>query len=372
MQTIKMHEKTWRVICIGVLLTILSLGLKPFHSPKNAVAWMANGAGLRFGPWGTVWGSNSVKPTNLHDAGASLEVWVQPAKMWDSGTFLTLYRREDLRQFSLRQFQTDLAIQIEPDNQHRSGTRRAQVADVFRRSTPVFITLSSNVQGALVYIDGALAQEAPGLRLSIEDLAGRVIVGDSPRQSRSWKGQFLGLAFYEQTLTAHQVLNHYKTWTNLGRPELMTDDRGIALYLFDEHKGKVVHSQIGSGDLSIPETYTVLDKICLAPLWREFEMTRDYWSAVIKNLVGFVPLGFCFYAYWSVARPLRKPALATVALGVTVSFTIEFLQCYLPTRESGTTDLITNTAGTALGILLHRLILAQSRTYMAIAGLSSV
>jgi VanZ family protein len=311
-----------------------------------------------------MFGFNAVKAKpSQNGAAASIELWLQPGRIWDSGTFLALYRSEDFRSVSLRQSQTDLALQVERHDRDRCGTASIHVTDVFRGTKPVFITLISDSDGTLVYIDGIVAQTAPGFRLSSADFTGRLIVGDSPRQSDSWKGQFLGLAFYEQALTARQTLKHYETWTKVGRPELVADDRPLALYLFGEHTGVVAHSQVGSGSLSIPNQYTVLDQKSLEPPWQEFEMSRNYWGAVVKNVIGFIPLGACFYAYWSIARVLRRPVLVTVMTGAGVSFIIEFLQAYLPTRDSGMTDVITNTTGTILGISLDCIIFSSGVAY---------
>jgi len=149
-----------------------------------------------------------------------------------------------------------------------------------------------------------------------------------------------------------QVLHNYATWKQTGRPTITEDELNGALYLFDEHAGDVVGDRARSGvNLYIPETYKVMDKIFLEPVWTEFRMSQDYWGAALKNIVGFIPLGFCFYAYLATQLAVRRTAtLVTVALGATVSFTIELLQALLPTRESGTTDLITNTFGTWIGL----------------------
>ena len=101
-----------------------------------------------------------------------------------------------------------------------------------------------------------------------------------------------------------------------------------------------------SGDLN----YGVIDKIALEPFWKEFNFSRSYWSGNVKNIVGFIPFGFCFFVWFRIAR-IKGAALLTIILGAIVSLIIEVLQAFLPTRDSGTTDIITNTIGTYIGVV---------------------
>lgn len=141
--------------------------------------------------------------------------------------------------------------------------------------------------GTAIYFDGVPVKKTSQFRLSPEAFSGRLIVGDAPGQSDSWAGQLLGLAIYHTELTESQVSHNYLTWKQQGHPEITEGERNIALYLFDEHSGNIVRDKTGSGvDLYIPERYTVVDQIFLEPFWHEFEMTRSYWSATAKNIVG--------------------------------------------------------------------------------------
>jgi hypothetical protein len=341
------------VLCVAVLCVILSLGLWPFHPPSNAVSWLKQTNGIELGRFGTVLGSGELAVQD--GTGGSVEIWVQPDRWQSSATLLALYRPENGVLFSLRQSLTDLEVQCQTAHSRTHFYASEALGPSLRQKKAVFITVTSGPDGTRVYLDGGLFIKAARFTIPRDELAGRLIVGDGPLQPDSFRGQIRGVAIYDGELTAAQVLRHYQSWTGDGAPKIVQEEHNAALYLFREKTGTVVHNQAPGGvDLQIPERYTVVDKIALEPFWREFDLTRSYWSGNLKNVVGFIPVGFCFYAFLVVVRPTRRVELWTLVLGFLLSLTIEVLQTYLPTRDSGTTDLITNTLGTYLGVLCYR------------------
>jgi VanZ family protein len=270
----------------------------------------------------------------------------------------------------LQQSISDLALRIDiRDGRYRTRTTRFYVGDIFRRGKPLFITVASNGGRTSVYIGGKLVETAPEFRLSERDFEGELVTANWPRADDSWSGVLRGLAFYDQELSPAQVVHHYMTWIEKGRPDVSNNERAVALYLFDERAGRVIHNQVQSGpDLYIPERYLVLDQVFLKPFWEEFHPSWSYWSDVLINIAGFVPFGFLFCAYLSLAGRIKRPALITILLGFMVSLTIESVQAFLPTRESGTTDLIPNTMGTYWGIRLYRLNVWRVRVGRAVAS----
>jgi hypothetical protein len=299
----------------------------------------------------------------------SLEIWLRPERIWDYGTFLAFGGPRDPYQFSLRQSQTNLLLQKGVDyGYHRVKLSRLYVRNGFHKGRPVLITVTlGKTNGACIYVDAALTAADCSFPLAATDFNGRLILGDSPGQSDYWSGEIFGFALFRRQLNATEVAQHYSTWQRNGWPHIMADADTIALYLFDEHSGDVVANRTPDGvGLYIPETYVVVDKVFLEPPWMEYGRSEGYWSAVLKNIVGFTPVGFFFLAYLATWLSTGRAVLATLALGTTISFIIELVQAFLPTRESGVTDLITNTIGTGLGTAAY--LLARGRSGRASLG----
>jgi len=158
----------------------------------------------------------------------SVEIWLQPRHIWDDCTLLAFYSPGTPYLF-LRQYDAGLKLLAEiGDDRSARKAARLDVQNVFRKSGPIFLTVTSGIHGTAVYTDGLLAKTGQ-FRLSTSDFTGRLVIGDSPGQTDSWSGQLLGLAIYRSELTAPQVLRHYETWRHDERPKISEDARNIAL-----------------------------------------------------------------------------------------------------------------------------------------------
>jgi len=346
------------LVCLLVLAGMLVAGLWPFHSPRNQVTWLSGSNGLQFGRHGMILSSGKFRVANdPADGPCSLEIWFQPARTWVSKTLLSFYAPESRRQFSLLQSTTDLRLQsdILEDN-YQTLSSILDVADVFDKDKLAFVTVTSKVGETSVYLNGAPVRTAADFQISAQDFAGELVIGNSPITGDSWPGQVRGLAVYNLALSPTQVRQDFEIWSKKGRPDISETHQAMALYLFDERAGKIIHNQVPSGiDLRIPDHYLVLDQAFLRPFWVEYYPGWGYWRGVVLiNVAGFIPFGFLFCAYFSLGRRVSRPALITILLGFAVSLTIECLQSFLPTRDSGTTDLISNTLGTCIGVGLYR------------------
>ena len=356
MRNAKIQARFLRAICAFVLLGILVAGLWPFHAPRNEVSWLKNHSGVFLGRHGSMVSAAPItaESSRKENTACALEIWLQPSRQRASGTILAFYRADDGRiPFALRQSLGDLALlRLSQGQEGQFHETRTYVEDVFAQERPVLVTISADEDGTTVYADGVFVSKSTRFKLGSQDLSGRLIVGNSPVTTDDWSGQLDGLAVYDRELTAAEVAQHFVNWTSRNRKDLLSGEGMVALYLFAEGAGSQVRNEVDpQTSLLIPESFFVLREQFLERPWDEFRQDWNYWKNVGINVVGFIPLGFFFAPYFRYMRKIKRATLWAIALGFLVSLTIELLQAFLPTRDSGMTDLITNTLGTALGVM---------------------
>ncbi len=333
-------------ICAGI--GMLAFGLWPFHAPKNEVRWSGRAPGLIFGSYGSIISSGSFVVTPKSGTSSSLEIWLEPRRIDSGGTILSFYRPEShVTGFRVRQFVDGLELQRGGPAGSEGTT--AHFDQVFTQQKPILLSISSGEYGTVVYKDGVMIGSSRDLKFSSQDLAGQLIVGNTPGAVNDWSGQLKGLAIYDRELKAAEVGNGLASWITGGPWNSAKNNEVIARYLFAEGKGNTVHNQMNSStDLIIPERYFVIQEPMLEAPWHDFHSRWSYWLDVGINIAGFVPFGLILYAYFYAAGA-RQAGWLALAFGFSLSITIEVLQAFLPTRDSGWNDVITNTIGTALG-----------------------
>lgn len=350
-------------LSVIVLCVVLVAGLWPFHAPRNALSWLKNENGVRLGRHGTLVSRGAFHAVpSRSDGSCSLEIWLTPEPMSGEGVILAFDSSPNARTpFSLRQYGSSMAIQRYARDEEGNPQRPwLKVDGVFHEGERILLTVTFGSERTTIYVNGVLAERSSTLRVASRDLTGRLVVGTSTTD-QSWIGEIKGLAIYDLELTPIEVKKHFENWIRNRESEERGEESTTALYLFDEREGNVVHNKMDpETDLLIPAKYSVLHPEFLRPLWDEFNDSGaawrrwSYWKDIAVNVIGFIPVGFVFMAYFSSVRALQRSALVVIMVGFVLSFTIETLQYFLPTRDSGMTDLFTNTLGTAVGVVFYR------------------
>lgn len=356
----KTMRKILGAICVFVVCGLLTVGLWPFNFfPENQVSWLRNANGLQFGERARVYSSGMFKlPKPKEDSFCGLELWLQPevGYLKHSATFLVFSAPDNPNQFRLRQDLDVLQLRRDSrDTQNHLQTISIGIEHFFLQDERVFLTIITSPGGTSVYRNGAFLNIYPGFGLSCKDFSGQLVFGGSLIVSRSWPGKLLGLAIYQQQLTPEQVSRHFAMWTQKVSSEGFRSERLLALYSFSERTGRIVHNSIASTPaLYIPRIFRIPRKKILALPWEEFSPDLHYVLQIFVNVAGFVPFGFFFFAYLTSDRRWNRAAIMTILLGGTISLTIEILQGFLISRDSGVTDIITNTLGSGFGVMLWR------------------
>ena len=345
------ERKRTKAVFIAAVIAVLIATLWPCDPfARNGVTWLHGIGGLKFENTGLVVSNEYLKPAETTES-YSLEFLVRPAS-WKSGTILGFYNDARPTQFLVGQSGDRLVVTPDAAIQSdKTKTIQFHVNHVFRPGRLALVTISSGPHGTAVYLDGKTAASFPLLKFSRSELSGQIVLGTSPSIYEPWAGELRGLAIYSRELTIQDVLRSYEEWTDpSGSHEA---DGAIAYYRFAEAAGREIRSDVPSGpQLEIPAIFTVPHKPFLRSAKQEFKANWLYAKDALVNIAGFIPLGLIACAYFSWTRSHWKAILMTTIACGTLSFVIEVLQYYIARRFSGTTDILTNTLGAAVGAAL--------------------
>ena len=350
----------------------LVVGLWPFaFTPENGVHWIAAPAGLRF--QGTDEGGGR--------GAGGLAFTPHPLLGGDSGkdgSFtieLTLCCRQEPRSsvpgiallcdpsrgtaLFLGQWKTSLiARRFNAEGGGGKGWREAGIGDVLVPGRTRFITVASSASESVFYVDGELEKRFPRVSLlpSSGSLRGlHLLLGNAPQAGNGWTGEILGVAIHDRFLHPDEVMRNFLSWKE-GRNGPEPAREGLLLrYTFEEGEGGKVLDHSGWGnDLLIPPTPKFRSRV-LAPIETTILRCGPFLEDSVINIAGFIPFGFFLCNWLAGARRLAAPllALAGVLAGGSLSLFIELVQSQIPVRTSSVADLINNTLGAGLGVLLY-------------------
>ena len=356
-------------VCLAILLIILAAGLWPFNFfPRNNVAWLPDQNGVHFHEQGIIISSavleKEQKPP-FPDGTITLEFWLRP--LIEPGNLphiLTLYDGETPDVFFVGQWKSHLIIRSRMYGQAaRKRGKPYQEIDLHNallKNQDALITITSGPGGSAIYANGKLARTYSRHRLLSGNRSGnvRLILGNSPAGESCWNGDLMGLAIYNRALSADQVYADYRSWLGDDFAMIKRSDDLVGLYPFTERNGSMVHNEANASNaLIIPAIFKPLQRKILYPLSPDFQWNSSFVQDVTINILGFIPFGFYFSALSlkTVCQTLSA-YMITAILGTGLSLAIELSQAYLPTRDSSLTDVVMNSTGIILGIVIFHIL----------------
>jgi VanZ family protein len=351
-------------VCVALAAGLFTVGWWPFSfRPVNHASWLPDRAGLEFQPDGIAYDPERL-PVPAQPAAYTVELWVKPGGVPATDIFhiLTIDDGHTPPNLILCQWLSNLELRTRQDGGGR-GYQEVGGREMLPRQTEQFVTVTSDSAETVFYEDGIEWERFPRPMLPAGGLSGRLILGDAAEGKHPWAGQLSGLAIFSRALAASEVAQHHAAWTNHLASRLASETNLLALYLFDGRQGAWAEdSSPNRHRIFIPARYEVLHKLVLTPPWVDFQPDWSELQDDVINVLGFVPFGFGFFLYRRMAVKERslKSILFAVAVGASVSLVIELVQVWLPNRSSSSTDLIFNTLGTFIGVMLARRISSQS------------
>ncbi len=340
------------ILRVAVLVIILIAGLWPFNPfPRNDVRWSSGENSLQFGLHGIVLTDTALPIQQAGSGnGCTVELWLVPESADDNNTFLAIATPEQAERFRMAQYGDEVLFQREILRKGQAArVAEIEVAHAFHANQPVYLAIAADETGTTAYVDGRIAGKSTRFGMTRADLEGRIYFGTATTRFATWQGKLKGIRITGRKLDERAIQANFVAGIARGASAIPGE---VGAYWFREGQGSVAKADLPeSPELKIPKYFTIPWKPLLTPPWKEFRASRGYVADIVLNVTGFMPLGFVFLPLFSKRFGERGSISKIILLGFAVSLLIELLQAWIPSRTSGMTDLITNTAGTYLGAL---------------------
>ncbi len=364
------------IIFFGMVVGFLVIGLWPLDfSPGNLVWWSKDGRGLYFQgrTTGSKYSSGGViytrspldlpKHSSINKASLTIELWLRAATATKTGTgqIFSLCDGFDHEQLFIYQWKSHMIIfRRFSKTQSQHGDRKVGVRDVLKGGATHFITITSNGTGVAAYMDGKLVEIFRHISFLEGDknFSGKtLLLGNSLDATRSWSGDIFGIGLYARAFTGAEVERNYHWWKQGRGEKTPFASDAIAVYRFERQRGRIIQNIAGPPNpLYMPRHLRFKDKFLGLPEL-PYRSAGSFIKDGLVNIVGFIPLSF-FLLLWLRGFQFHtrsKVYVIAVISGFLVSLGIELIQGYMPCRDSSLVDLVNNTLGAILGVILFHM-----------------
>ena len=365
----KIRSQALFLLVLAIIVGVLFFGLRPKNwSGSNNVHWVPEKKALSFHDPSIAY----VDDVHIFASGQQVNEWsCQIIAAADNGgklgfrPLLMLHEGNDLEQFGFWQWGDEVIVMNGDDYEYSRRLPRISAMHALKPGEVSFLTVTSGVAGTRLFVNGALVQEIKTWQVTLPDSGNKMqlILGNSVYGKHNWEGEIYGFAFYDVALTPEKVQLAYDQWLRQKIFAADADNDLQLLYTFNEDPGHTIADRTGKSEqLRIPARQVVLKKSFLGLPGHNFIFNQSFIVDAVLNLIGFIPLGAGLYLWLRQLLPgPEKYALSSTAIFCfLLSLGMEIGQAWLPSRDSSLSDLVLNTLGACLGIVVIRKAL-QSR-----------
>jgi VanZ family protein len=348
-----LNEKIFKFVpafIFAYILVLLCAGLWPFNFLAANGLYFNSTHGLFLEPLVTAYTTTPPeKLTGMKQFTVFLSLVSSQFSTNGYARILTYSIGEDEMNLMVGQWENGLVFKVRSAN--RLHPIHFETSDIFKNGKKCDLTIVFNGDKLILYKDGKKRNVRKTGPLNFSGWNGSypLVIGSEADGKFPWAGQIYSIKIFDQALSKKEIRDLSER-----KPNVLP----LIDYSFEEADKRTIrdHGVGQPADMTVPHYFKPYKRTFLESPWKEFLDYRHNMKDLLINVIGFIPLGFLLPICFARKRfSFIKALFLSILIGFSISITIEALQAFLPTRSSGTADLITNTSGTAMGVFLYKI-----------------